>query len=55
MLNLRSLKDLPKVIAMLVIITCILVPGAFIGFWKISTFHEESQRIEAEYLAQKRA
>jgi PAS domain S-box-containing protein len=54
MLNLRSLRDLPKVVALLVIITCILIPGVFIGFWKIGTFHEESQRIEAEYLAQQK-
>jgi PAS domain S-box-containing protein len=54
MLDLRSLKDLPKVIAMLVIITCILIPGAFIAIWKTGTFHDESRRIEAEFLDQKK-
>ncbi len=54
MLNLRSLRDLPKVIAILVIITCILVPSAFIVVWKTDTFHDESRRIEAEFLAQKK-
>ncbi len=54
MLNLRSLRDLPKVIALLVIITCILVPSVLIVVWKTGTFQDESQRIEAEYLAQKK-
>jgi len=54
MLNLRSLRDLPKVIAILVIITCILVPSAFIVVWKTNTFHDDSRRIETEFLARKK-
>ncbi len=54
MLNIRSLRDLPKVIAILVIITGILIPGAFIAFWKTSTFQDESRRIEAKFLDQKK-
>ena len=54
MLNLRSLRDLPKVIAILVIITCILVPSAFIVVWKTNTFHDESRRIETEFLAREK-
>ena len=55
MLNLQSLRDLPKVIAVLVIITCIIVPGTLIVVWKTGSFHDESQRIEAEFIAQKEA
>ena len=53
MLNLRSLRDLPKVIALLVLISCILVPGAFVAIRKTGVFFDESRRIEAEFLAQK--
>ena len=52
MLNLRSLRDLPKVIAALVVITCILLPGIFIVVWKTDTFVSESKRIESRFLTQ---
>ena len=53
MLNPRSLRDLPKVIAILVMITCILVPGAFIVVWKTGTFQDASRRIETNLLGRK--
>ncbi|MCB2146882.1 MAG: response regulator [Deltaproteobacteria bacterium] len=53
MLNLRSLRDLPKVIAFLVLISCILVPGAFMAIRKTDVFFDESRRIESDFLAQK--
>ncbi len=54
MLNIRSLKDLPKIIAIFVIISCIIVPSTLIVIWKTMTFRSESRRIETDFFTRQK-
>ena len=55
MIKIRSLNDLPKFLAIFVVLACILVPAASISFWRYHGFQKEVVRLEQGFFNREKA